>query len=134
MATRQRREFPALPDLMTVAQAAKLFGLTKTAMYHRIHNMNQFKNVWSLGDPDNERQIIVLLRDEVEKVKAEEDYLAEYAATHLPYEQRLNEWTRRVKQWGRDQGSFDVRLNGHASGELVSAYLRVHPDDTRPVV
>lgn len=128
------KDIPEHPHLMSVAQVAKYFGITKTAVYYKVYNQERFKQVYRIGgDPDDphgekERPFLLLLRSEVEMVKAAE----EAAKVGPSHPQKVNEWNKRVKAWGRGQGYSTVNERGRPNKLLTEAYITAHPDDPRP--
>lgn len=120
---------------MSVAQVAKLFGITKTAVYHKIYKQKAFNNVFRVGgnpnDPhgEHERPFLLLLKSEVHAVKESETARRNTVSP----EQQVREWNRRVKDWGRQDGRFGpIHPGGRPVQELKIAYEKAHPDDPFP--
>src|SRR3954468_18263042 len=93
----QMKDIPELPYYISVAQAAKMFGLSKVSMYYKIYTQRAFQNVFRIGgnpeDPagSNERPFLLLLKSEVHEVlKAEIE-----AQNRVTPEQQLNDWNHR---------------------------------------
>lgn len=126
----QIRDVPLLPHYITVAQAARLLNMTKTSVFYNIKITRRLREVFRIGDEDEgDRPVVLILRQEVENLAAE---LAQEPGK--AYDQLLNDWNRRVKQWGFDTGwdKFRISEKGIPRKELSDDYLAVHPDDTRP--
>jgi len=133
------RDIPELPHYMSVAQAAQLFGISKTSMYYKIYDQQKFKEVYRVGgDPEdehgiNERPFLLIRRSEVLAIKEAEDKENASVEQETPA-QRLNSWNRRVKEWGRRVGTFgEIFEKGRPTHELIEAYQQAHPNDPRPV-
>lgn len=138
-------DIPELTRYMTIAQVAKLFGVSKTAIYNRIYAREQFPTLFRLGgnpavgpeDPDEreERPIILLLRSEVQAAwEQEQREKADSAAAPMPQPRKLTEFHRRVKAWGIETGwcGGPIGVKGAPRSDLVAAYESAHPDDLRP--
>jgi hypothetical protein len=128
-ATWQADQFPELKGYLSVARVAELFGMKKASIYYKIYEQRRFKQVFRVpGATDDARPVLVLLESEVRQVLAEEQANAEPSP-----QQRLTEWHRRVKAWGRDNG-YELKI--HAAGkpllEICEAYERANPQDPHP--
>lgn len=129
------KDIPELPHYVSVAWVAKLFGVSKTAIYYKIYEQEKFREVYRVGgDPDDpkgerERPFLLLRKSEVEKVKKAEDEAKELPPMRL----RVNEWNKRVKAWGRLNGFSTVNERGRPNLLLTKAYIESHPDDPRPL-
>ena len=124
-------DIPTMPGYVSVARAAKIFGMSKASIFYKIYEQEAFRHVYRLaGAEDHARPVLLLLESEVYQVAARE---REEARTES-FRARLNHWNKRVKQWGRETGW--TRTEIHTAGQphrlLQQAYLAVHPDDRRP--
>lgn len=135
MARLELRDIPELPHYISVAQAAAVFGISKTSVYYMIYDQGLFEVVYRIGgDPEdpsglNERPFLLLLKAEVSRVKKAKDAAAQAGPPLLV---RVKEWNRRVKEWGKENGFGPSSPAGRPNRLLVAAYNENHPDDPRP--
>lgn len=130
METLQIKDVPPLPHYVTVKQAAKMLGMSKTSVFYNIYNTRLLREVFKVGDEeDGDRPVVLILRSEVEQVVGK---LA--AAPVKTLDDLRADWNRRVKQWGVDSGwnKFRISEKGVPRKELVEDYLASHPGDPRP--
>lgn len=124
-------DFPEVPGYMTVAQVAKLYGVSKENVYYKIYTQRRFRKVFRVGKNRNETTRPVLLLDEAE-VRA-----MHARETAVSYDKQLLEYNRRVKEWARRTGwrsrtGTPTHLNGPPHRELVEAYTAANPQDPPP--
>lgn len=125
------QHLPIFPNWITVKSAAKRLGVSTNAIYWRINN-GDFQDVYRLGEPEQERFVILLHEDEVAELAAT---IKQQKVHEVTYPDLIREFNRRVKQWARHQPGLSDRVKelGVPHQDLVDAYLRVHPRDPRPV-
>lgn len=126
------KDIPLLPRYISVAQAARIFGMSKPGIYDKIYKQRKFDVVFRVGDDEyGDRPFLLLLKDEVLAVKKHED---EIAAMPPPLTALVSAWNQRVKDWGRqsDMDGFRVNPKGPPNARLVEAYLNSNPRDPRP--
>jgi hypothetical protein len=129
-------EIPELPGYMTLAAIAEKYSVSKSTVYYMIMGQRLFRTVVKVTKGSDEagkgdkRPMLLIKTSEVEKVFAERSFRVVTAETS----ERLKEWNRRIKQWGRTSGWSETAI--HVAGAppriLVDAYLAEHPDDQRP--
>lgn len=139
-------DIPELPGYLTVATVAKMFGMRKESIFHKIYEQKSFQHVYRIGgkvtfkgldgkvrveDDVSQRPIIVLLESEVMRVFQQE---MDSASAKPEPSNDLTLWNKRVKQWGRDTGWAEapIQVNGRPPLKLVKAYLAANPADPRP--
>lgn len=130
-------DLPELPGYMSIAEAAKLFGLTRQGIYYRAFTAKKFGTVYRVGGgtDSGERPFLLLARAEVDRVLREEAQQVAHQAALVTPEERLNAFHRRVKEWGLWSNWTRTRIStkGRPHHELVAAYEQAHPNDRRPV-
>lgn len=133
MAQLKLADIPELEGWVSVAKAAKIFGVHKESVYYMIHHQGLFEGVRRIGgDPSDpsgkkERTYLIIPAAEVERVRAEKAA----APTGPPLAEQIKEWNKRIKQWGAANG-YRTGPYGRPLDALRDAYLAAHPDDPRP--
>lgn len=133
-------DLPELPGYMSVAQACKLFKLSKQGMYYRIFDLGQFRTVYRVGGgreeegERRERPFLLLVKDEVMRVYREEQEAQGNEQSAREKREALNQFHRRVKDWGlaNDWTQSRISPKGRPHEALVRAYEKAHPKDRRP--
>jgi hypothetical protein len=127
-------QIPELPGYIPVARIAADYGVHKGTIYYMIYHQAAFRHVYKVSTGmDDPRPLIVILESEVREVFAARERKAKEIRQLTPAQQ-VQQWNRRVKQWGRDIGweKTPILLSGPPSVPLVTAYLEEHADDPRP--
>lgn len=127
-------EIPELPGYLPVAAISARYGVHKGTIYYMIYHQRLFRHVYKISTGvDDKRPLLLILEQEVDAVFAAR---VQSAATvkNLSAAQLLQQWNRRVKQWGTDQGWTDTRIfpSGPPNKALVEAYLADNPEDPSP--
>lgn len=126
----QLSDIPEFPDYVTVAQAARILGISTVSVYYKIYTQRSLRDVFRVGDFED-RPFLLLNKQEVIKVAEQERQPVEQTPEAL-----LNAWNRRVKEWARHNADVDpatIRERGRPRQELVDRYLAAHPEDPRPI-
>lgn len=129
------QNLPIFPNWITVKSAAKRLGVSTNAIYWRINN-GDFRDVYRLGEPEQERFVILLHEEEVAELAATMKAAAQRSQTDtFTYQVLQQQWNRRVKEWARSEPALFEQINafGRPGQAMCDAYLRAHPDDPRPV-
>lgn len=131
-------EIPELPGYMTVAAIADKYHVHKGTVYYMITNSLSFgpNAVFkaSKGTGDDQRPLLLVRTDAVTRVFAKR--AKDFKPVTDEYATAINDWNRRVKQWGRDSGwtLTPIRTMGPPQHDLMAAYLRENPGDMRPEI